>query len=162
MVKPFAVLLALAAVAGGLVLAIPAAAASNAECEAVNGTLSSTANLATLTTQGTIDGDLEGTTFFQGDPTSLAPVTATTLPPLNPTVHYTGDLTITTPKGVLKTRSVGIFEPGGNGLGTQFDRVLGDQSTGKFAGATGHLYFNFQTDSTGTVFTNTYTGQICG
>jgi hypothetical protein len=161
MVKPIGVVLGLAAVAGGLLLTIPGAAATNSECEAVNGTLTSTANLNNLTTQGTISGDLEGATFFQGDGTSLTLVTATNSPPLRPTVHYTGDLSLTTHKGVLKTRSVGVFEPGGNGLGTQFDRVLGDQSTGQFAGATGHLYFNFQTDSTGTIFTNTYAGEIC-
>ena len=135
--------------------------AASSSCAAVAGTLTSTANFSNLTTHGTISGDLEGTTFFQGDPSSLTPVTANTSPALSPTEHYTGDLTITTKHGLLKTRSVGVFEFVPNGLGTQFDRILGDQSTGKFAGTTGHLYFNFQLDSAGTMFTNTYTGQIC-
>jgi len=97
---------------------VPGVAATTSECEAVSGTLTWTANLNNLTTQGTISGDLEGATFFQGDGTSLTPVTATSSPPL-----------------------------------------LGDQSTGKVAGTTGHLYFNFQTEA---IFANTYTRQVCG
>ncbi len=154
--------LTLGTVAAGAVVAgaIPGAAASG-KCVTVAGTVVSTADFGTFTTRGTSSGALEGTTFFQGDPSSLTPVTAYTSPPLNPTDHYTGDFTVTTKKGVLKSRSVGVFELVGNGLGTQFDRILGDQSTGKFAGATGQLYFNFQSDSTGTKFTSTYTGQVC-
>jgi hypothetical protein len=56
---------------------------------------------------------------------------------------------------------VGVFELVPNGLGTEFDRVLGGPSTGKFSGATGHLSFNFRSDATGSAFTSTYTGQIC-
>ncbi len=152
--------LVVAAAATGLVGTVPGLKAAS-RCEAVMGTITSTADFAAFTTRGTASGDIEGTTFFQGDPSSLAPVTALTSPPLNPTDHYTGDFTITTKKGVLKTRSVGVFELVGNGLGTQFDRVLPDQSTGKFAGATGVLYFNFLSDSSGTAFTSSYSGQIC-
>ena len=150
----------LGAVAAGLVgLAHGALGATH--CKDVSGTLTSTANFGNFTTQGTISGSLKGSTFFTGDASSLAPVTASSSPPLNPTDAYTGDLAITTKKGVLKTRSVGVFELVPNGFGTEFDRVLGGHSTGKFSGATGHLYFNFQSDATGSVFTSTYTGQIC-
>jgi hypothetical protein len=154
------VVIAMSTVVIGLVVAIPDVAAST-RCEPVSGSVTSTADFSNFTTRGTISGSLEGSTFFQGDPSSLAAVTATTSPALNPTDHYTGDFTVTTKKGVLKTRSVGVFELVGNGLGTQFDRVLGAQSTGKFAGATGQLFFNFQSDSSGTKFSSTYTGQIC-
>jgi hypothetical protein len=126
-----------------------------------SGTLTSTANFNNFTTSGTISGDLEGTTFFQGDASSLTPVSGNTAPPLNPTDHYTGDLTITTRQGTLVTRSVGVFEFAPNGLGTQFDRVLSERSTGKFTGATGQLYFNFVANSTLSGFASTYTGQIC-
>jgi hypothetical protein len=39
--------------------------------------------------------------------------------------YYTADLEITTKKGTLTTRSVGVFEGMPFGLGTQFDRVIG-------------------------------------
>jgi hypothetical protein len=160
-VGPFAVLLAVAATIAELVAAIPGVFAAS-RCEAVTGTLVSTANLSNFTTQGTISGDLEGTTFFHGDQSSLTAVTASASPPLNGTDHYTGDLTITTKQGVLTTRSVGVFELIADGLGTQFDRILGDRSSGRFAGASGQLYFNFAANDTLTAFTSTYTGRICG
>jgi hypothetical protein len=161
MLIPFAVVLAIVATIAQLVAAIPDVGATS-RCEAIGGTLTSTANLISFTTQGTISGDLEGTTFFRGDQGSLTAVTANTSPPLNATDHYTGDLTITTKQGVLTTRSVGVFELIGNGLGTQFDRVLGDRSSGKFAGASGQLYFNFAANDSLTGFTSTYTGRLCG
>jgi len=154
------VLLAVGALVAEWLVAMPSVGAAP-RCELVKGTLTSTANFSNFTTQGTITGDLEGTTFFQGDPSSLTPVNGISSPPLNPTDHYTGDLTITTKHGVLTTRSVGVFEFIANGLGTQFDRVLEARSTGKFAGASGQLFFNFQANSTLTGFTSTYTGQIC-
>ena len=150
----------LGAVAAALV-GLAHGALGAAECKDASGTLTSTANFSNFTTQGTISGSLKGSTFFTGDARSLAPVTASSSPPLNPTDAYTGDLAITTKKGVLETRSVGVFELVPNGFGTQFDRVLGGHSTGKFSGATGHLSFNFQSDATGSAFTSTYTGQIC-
>jgi hypothetical protein len=150
---------ALAALVAAWVAAPSAGAASR--CEPVSGTLTSTANFSNFTTSGTISGALNGTTFFRGDASSLAPVTGTSSPTLNTTDHYTGDLTITTRQGVLVTRSVGVFEFAPNGLGTQFDHVLGEQSTGRFAGATGQLYFNFVANSTVSGFSSTYTGQIC-
>jgi len=154
------ILVALAAFVGAWVVAAPSVGAAG-RCQTLKGTLTSTANFTNFTTSGTISGDLEGSTFFQGDASSLTPVTGTTSPPLNPTDHYTGDLTITTKLGVLVTRSAGVFEFAPNGLGTQFDRVLSDRSTGRFAGATGQLYFNFVADSTLSGFSSTYTGQIC-
>jgi hypothetical protein len=154
------IVLALTAVLGAWIAAVPTAGAAS-KCESVTGALTSTANFSNFTTSGTISGDLEGTTFFQGDQSSLTPVSGTTSPPLNPTDHYTGDLTITTKQGVLVTRSVGVFEFAPSGLGTQFDRVLSERSTGKFAGATGQLYFNFVANSTVSGFSSTYSGQIC-
>jgi hypothetical protein len=78
---------------------------------------------------------------------------------VNPTFSYTGDLLITTVKGTLTTRSVGVFESGAFGRGTQFDRVIA--GTGLYSGAEGFLSFNFEADATGAAFTSTVTGEIC-
>ena len=102
------------------------------ECEEIEASQTVTADLSTFTTTGTIRGDLKGTTQFTGDATSLTPITGTVSPPLNPTFSYTGNLVITTQKGTLTTRSVGMFEIVPFGTGTQFDRVIA--GTGKFQG----------------------------
>ena len=75
------------------------------------------------------------------------------------TVSYTGILTITTDKGALTTRGVGVFETGPFGIGVQFDRVIG--GTGLFAGATGFLYYTFTGDASGAAFTSVVSGEIC-
>jgi hypothetical protein len=105
------------------------------ECEEIEASQTVTADLSTFTTTGTIRGDLKGTTQFTGDATSLMPVTGTILPPLNPRPSRIPGLVITTQKGTLTTRSMGMFEIVPFGTGTQFDRVIA--GTGKFQGATG-------------------------
>ena len=126
-------------------MVLPREAEADVECEQIQATLTSTADLSTFTTTGTIRGDLKGTTQFTGDASSLTPISGLSSPPLNPTFSYTGDLVITTKKGTLTTRSVGVFEFVPFGAGTQFDRVIA--GTGKFQGATGLLYFNFTANS---------------
>jgi hypothetical protein len=70
-----------------------------------------------------------------------------------------GILEITTRKGTLTTRGIGVFETAPSGIGVQFDRVLG--GTGLFAGATGVLYYTFTADETGAAFTSVVSGEIC-
>ena len=78
---------------------------------------------------------------------------------MKPISSYTGDLQITTPKGTLTTRSVGVFEGGPFGRGTQFDRVIA--GTGLYSGASGFLYFNFEANDTGAAFTSSVVGEVC-
>jgi hypothetical protein len=146
-------------VTGGILSSSQANA--NGQCHKINTTITSLADFSTFTTQGEIkSGFLKGTTEFIGDPLSLTLITITPSPPVVPfTSSYTGDLTITTRKGTLTTRGVGIFEPGPFGLGTQFDRVI--SGTGLFDGADGYLFFNFETDDTGAVFTGSVSGEVC-
>ena len=134
---------------------------ANGQCHKINTTIISLADFSTFTTQGEIkSGFLKGTTKFIGDALSLTQITSTVSPPVVPfTSSYTGDLKITTKRGTLTTRGVGIFEPGPFGLGTQFDRVI--SGTGLFDGADGYLFFNFETDDTGGVFTGSVIGEVC-
>jgi len=129
------------------------------ECETIKATQVVTADLSTFTTTGTISGDLKGTTAFTGDATSLTPISAASTPPLSPTLSYTGTLVITTKKGTLTTRAVGIFESVPFGSGTQFDRVIG--GTGKCEGATGLLFFSFTANADLSGFTSAVTGELC-
>jgi hypothetical protein len=138
---------------------LPNPAEAEVECEEIEATLTSTADLSTFTTAGTIRGDLRGTTSFTGDASSLTPISGPSSPPLNSTFSYTGDLIITTRKGTLTTRSIGVFELVPFGVGTQFDRVI--SGTGKFQGATGLLYFNFTANSDLSGFTSSVAGELC-
>ena len=144
---------------GGAHTVLLSQAETQQECEEIEATQTVTANLSTFTTTGTIRGDLKGTTQFTGDATSLTPISGTVTPPLNPTFSYTGNLVITTKKGTLTTRSVGIFEFVPFGTGTQFDRVIA--GTGKFQGATGLLYFTFTANGDLSGFTSSVTGKLC-
>jgi len=135
-------------------------AEAQGQCHNINTTQTAVADFAHFTTAGEIkSGFLKGTTKFTGDPASLTQITSTPSPPLKPTFSYTGDLLITTPSGTLTTRSVGVFESGPFGRGTQFDRVIA--GTGLYSGAEGFLYFNFEGDATGAAFTSTVMGEIC-
>ena len=130
------------------------------ECHQINTTQSAVANFANFTTAGEIKaGFLKGMTHFTGDPASLTPIRSTPAPPLKPTFSYTGDLLITTPSGTLTTRSVGVFENGPFGRGTQLDHVIA--GSGLYSGAEGFLYFNFEADDSGAAFTSSVTGEIC-
>jgi hypothetical protein len=100
-------------------------------------------------------GLLKGPSEFIGEEASVAPIPG----PSRPTASYTGILTITTNKGTLTTRGVGVFETDPFGIGVQFDRVIG--GTGLFAGATGFLYYTFTGDASGVAFTSVVSGEIC-
>ncbi len=151
---------ALLAAAGGFLL-LPRQAEATNECHKINTTLASVADFTTFTTEGEIpSGFLKGTTMFSGDPASLTLISSAASPPLEPlTFSYTGDLQITTPKGTLTTRGVGVFEAVPFGRGSQFDTVIG--GTGVFDGAEGFLDFDFQADDTGAKFFSSVSGKVC-
>jgi hypothetical protein len=91
-----------------------------------------------LCTAGQFHGDpmLSGTTSFIAD--GLAPAAGLSAEAPT-TLSYSGLLTITTCEGTLTTRDTGIFDTAA-GLFASRDVVVG--GTGRFAGATGHLFFH--------------------
>ncbi len=124
----------------------------------IEATIESALSASGFRTEGTIRGDLEGTTTFDGDALSLGVIVDPPNGLTGTTLSYTGTLTIVTEDGTLTTRGAGIFEAVPFGVGTQFDRVV--SGTGIFEGATGVFYFNFVADETGAVFTSAVTGEI--
>ena len=142
-------------VAGGMLMwSTPAEA--HGQCHKIHATQTAVADFEAFTTAGEItSGLLKGTTKFTGDLTSLTPITGAE--PL--TFSYTGDLEITTRKGTLTTRSVGVFEGVPFGVGVQFDRVI--KGMGGFEGAEGVLFFRFEADDTGAAFTSSVNGEVC-
>ncbi|MEP6730868.1 MAG: hypothetical protein ABJE10_09530 [bacterium] len=132
----------------------------NDRCHEINAIQTVMADFSNFTTAGVIkSGFLAGTTKFTGDASSLTQLASTTASPVRPISSFTGGLLITTPNGTLTTRSVGLFEPGPFGRGTQLDRVIA--GTGQYGGADGSLYFTFEADSTGSAFTSSVVGEVC-
>lgn len=104
------------------------------------------------TTAGVItnNGLLKGTTAFT--------FTTGPTPTAEPAVSfYAGDLTITTDRGTLTTRDVGLLDTA-RGVFTDVGRVTG--GTGVFAGATGTLFFN-GTTADGATFAVAIAGELC-
>jgi hypothetical protein len=124
-------------------LAAPAAAAA-VSCHKINAKGAGTATSATSTIARISGGGLlQGTTVGDFDPTS-------------PTT-FTGPVTFTTNRGTLTVTIDGAFPTPTSFTGE------GDvsSSTGKLAGATGHLAFDgVITDASG-AFTETVRGTIC-
>ena len=139
----------------------PAPAEADGHCHTIHTTQTAMADFATFTTAGEItSGLLKGTTKFTGDPASLTQITSAVFPPVEPlTSSYAGALEITTRKGTLTSRSVGMFEGVPFGVGVQFDRVI--KGTGVFEGASGVLFFRFAADHTGGAFTSSVNGEVC-
>jgi len=99
-------------------------------------------------------GDLNGTV--------TQVFTSAAFPTPDPTiVSFAGDLTITTNQGQLKASVVNLFDFS-NGVGSSQARINPTTSTGRFAGATGFLFFNGLA-TTGSQFIDRLeiTGQIC-
>lgn len=143
-------------VGAALLWLAPDPAVAKGQCHAINTTQTSVANFADFTTVGEFkSGILKGTSKFTGDQASVTLIPG----PATPTVSYTGILEITTDKGTLTTRGVGVFETVPFGIGAQFDRVIG--GTDRLAGATGFLYYTFKADGTGAAFTSVVSGEIC-
>jgi hypothetical protein len=126
---------------------------NQSHCRAVKATFVDVYSGGT-TTSGTIThgGILNGTT--------LTAYTSTAFPTPVPTiVSYTGDLTLTTNHGQLKTSLVYIYDFG-TGLFTVIGRIDPKTSTGRFAGATGHLFISGKTIGVAIPFT--YPADIIG
>jgi hypothetical protein len=128
-------------------------------CKEVKGTwLDGVAGTTYTGQSGTVikGGVLNGTTVVVYDP-------AFVVTPNPSFVAYISELTITTSNGQLRTNNVYLYDIVTNDLWTAIGYVNPNTSTGRFAGATGVLYFNGKT--TGTYPLATYpseiTGQIC-
>ena len=104
-------------------------------------------------TQG---GILDGTTLVVYDP-------AFVYTPNPNFVAYIAELTITTNHGQLRTSNVYLYDIVTNDLWTAIGYVNPGTSTGKFAGATGVLYFNGNTVGTYPLaaYPSEITGRIC-
>jgi hypothetical protein len=134
----------LVALAGIVFLARPTAARSR--CHRLNGSATLRASVVVtgcaspvgLCTAGEVHGDpvLTGTTAFVAD--GLAPAAGMPAVERPTTLSYSGLLTITTCEGTLTARDTGIFDTAA-GLFASRDVVVG--GTGRFAGASGHLFF---------------------
>ena len=75
-------------------------------------------------------------------------------------VSYIADLSITTHHGRLVTGNVYIYNFA-TGLWTAMGRINPDTSTGRFAGATGLLYFNGKTTDDGLTYISDVSGETC-
>lgn len=129
-------------------------AGDHGNCAEARGNLSVVSN-GDGTTSGTITqgGKLNGSTH--------ALFTSGSTPTPDPsTFSYTDDFAVTTSKGVLKARNVGLFEVSA-GLFTEIARIDPSTSTGRFAGATGVLYINGTTTDGGATFEAEITGEVC-
>jgi hypothetical protein len=104
-------------------------------------------------TQG---GILNGTTVVVYDP-------AFVITPNPNVVAYIAELTIATRHGQLKTSNVYLYDNAKMNLWTAMGFIDAKTSTGRFAGATGVLYFNGKTIGTYplAVYPSNITGQIC-
>lgn len=147
------VTLALVALTIGL-FSLPQSVAAVSNCQQAKGNLS-VVNNGNGTTSGTItqSGKLNGTT-------QAAFTSALTPTPDPNTFSYTDDFTVTTNRGILKTRNVGLFDVATR-LFSEIARIDQNASTGDFAGATGVLYINGKTTDGGATFQAEITGEIC-
>lgn len=123
-------------------------------CKQAKGYFFDTLDLNFGGTLGTITngGILNGTTETVYNPAAV-------FTPDPNVVSYIGELTITTQQGQLKTSNVYIYNFA-SGLWTAMGRINPETSTGRFAGATGVLYFNGST--TGAFPDESYPSQING
>ena len=150
------ILLVIGLVATGLLLIAPDQARAQDQCHKINTTQTSVINADFVAVGEFKSGLLKGTSKFTGDLNSLKPIPDPESPLAS---SYMGILEITTGKGTLTTRGIGVFETVPSGIGVQFDRVIG--GTGLFAGADGFLYYTFTADETGAAFTSVVSGEIC-
>lgn len=139
----------------GVLWVAPDQAQAKGQCHQINTTQTSVIDASFKAVGEFKSGLLKGTSTFEGDLDSVKQIPG----PSVTTVSYAGILEITTDKGTLTTRGVGVFETGPFGIGVQFDRVIG--GTGLFAGATGFLYYTFTGDASGAAFTSVVSGEIC-
>ena len=108
-------------------------------------------------TRGTVTnaGFLNGTTAI--DEASSAYPT-----PVPTTVSYTANVVLTTHQGQLRYTNLYLYDFA-TGVWTAMGRIDPNTSTGRFAGATGVLYFNGKTVGTAIPFSypSEITGEVC-
>ncbi len=145
----------LAAVLISSVLYLEESAWAQSNCKAVQADIIEVAGAAP-TASGTVTngGDLNGTSaliFNSGASPTPAPTT----------VSFTGDFTLTTNQGQLKTSNVYLYDSA-TGLITAMGRINSITSTGRFTGATGVLFFNGKTiNFSPFIVKSNITGEIC-
>lgn len=128
------------------------AQSKNSNCKQVQGN-SIEVSSGGLVTTGTITngGILNGTTEYVYS-------SAFVFTPDPNVVAYISEFTLTTNQGQLKASNVYIYKFT-TGLWTAMGHIKPDTSTGRFAGATGVLYFNGKT--VGSTYPSDITGEIC-
>jgi hypothetical protein len=143
----------------GIAASTPGRAAPDEQCFTVNGGIIEGRLTSQTTTAGTLKGagPLNGSTALTIE--ALAPSAG--LPGVSSTtVSYTGTFEITTNRGTLTLRDVGIFDSdlSTNGEFTSRGRVI--DGTGRWERATGVLFFFGDTDPEG-AFTAEANGTVC-
>lgn len=136
---------------------VPVFAANPApQCHQLNSRLESTvtATAPVLTVEGVVQsGLLKGSTAFTATFIGAGPTTST--------LAYAGDFAITTKDGVLRTEGSGTFVPAPASPFSQFDVVDPIASTGRFANATGTLFFYGYSKGTNDGFIADLRGEVC-
>lgn len=127
------------AVLGLVVLSTLPSATAQSNCKEANGQMIQALNVTAFSGPVTNAGDLTGSAsavfIGAGFPTNDAT-----------TFSFTSDITITTHQGELKARQVNVYD-NATGVTAGLARIDPTASTGRFAGATGHLFLNGTTTS---------------
>jgi len=133
------------------------ARSGNSNCKQVKGTSIEYLGSPCCTDTGNITngGMLNGTTEYVYNP-------AFVVTPDPNVVSYISEFTLTTNRGQLKASNVYIYNLV-TGLWTAIGHINPDTSTGRFAGATGVLYFNGRTvgNTTPITYPSDILGKIC-
>jgi hypothetical protein len=143
----------------------PQATKTKRDCKVLRGTEVDLYDLDTNISRGKItdSGDLDGRTVWAFPPQVPGGFVATADPDV---VSYWADLTITTRDGRMQTRTITMqnTNTARPSAYAAFGYIDGSASTGRFAGATGEIFFNSYLtppDFYLGPFTNTIVGQIC-
>jgi hypothetical protein len=110
---------------------------------------SGNAAFGTITNGGILNGTTEHV-FTSGASATPDPTT----------VSFTGDFTLTTNDGQLKTSNVYLYDFA-TGLTAYLQRINSNTSTGRFAGATGMLFGSGKSPDGGITVLAEITGEIC-
>jgi hypothetical protein len=127
------------AILGLAVFSISPSATAQSNCKEAKGQVIQAFNGTGFSGPVTNAGDLSGSAsavflgagFPTNDPTTFS---------------FTSDITITTHQGELKARQVNVYD-NATGVTAGLARIDPAASTGRFAGATGHLFLNGTTTS---------------
>jgi hypothetical protein len=112
-----------------------------------------------LTATGEMRGNLKGTVNYVANLADVVPMASGSgNDPVNATASFLGTWTLTSKKGVLTFRDVGVFEQVPNGLGSSFSTVI--DGTGHYTGAYGYLFLSFVSDETGLNFQEDLRGEL--